>query len=140
MKSDPLSKLNIRDFGISKFIDESTRSHTFKGGQHIAYMAPEGWRNQANTFKLDVYSVGLVFYQILALKHPLASKVTDLGNFLEWERVHLYENCPDVRTFRNELPVSISQLLSRMVNKRPSDRPHWDEVLAMLTKPGIDDP
>jgi hypothetical protein len=133
-------KLKISDFGISKFIDESTRLHTFKGGQHIAYMAPEGWRNQPNTFKLDVYSVGLVFYQILALKHPLASKVVDLGNFLDWETVHLYENCPDVRTFRNEVPVSISQLVSRMVNKRPSDRPDWDEVLAILTKPGTDEP
>jgi serine/threonine protein kinase len=37
--------LKIGDFGISKFIDESTRLHTFKGGQHVAYMAPEGWVN-----------------------------------------------------------------------------------------------
>ncbi|MCU1298082.1 MAG: serine/threonine protein kinase [Acidobacteriaceae bacterium] len=44
--------LKIGDFGISKFVDESTRLQTFKGGQHIAYMAPEGWLNQANTFKL----------------------------------------------------------------------------------------
>jgi serine/threonine protein kinase len=32
--------LKISDFGISKFVDESTRLHTFKGGQHVAYMAP----------------------------------------------------------------------------------------------------
>jgi serine/threonine protein kinase len=34
--------LKIGDFGISKFVDESTRLQTFKGGQHMAYMAPEG--------------------------------------------------------------------------------------------------
>jgi eukaryotic-like serine/threonine-protein kinase len=28
--------LKIGDFGISKFVDESTRLHTFKGGQHVA--------------------------------------------------------------------------------------------------------
>ena len=59
--------LKIGDFGISKFVDESTRLQTFKGGQHIAYMAPEGWVGEANTFKLDVYAVGLVFFEILAL-------------------------------------------------------------------------
>ena len=47
--------LKIGDFGISKFVDESTRLHTFKGGQHVAYMAPEGWANQKNTHKLDTY-------------------------------------------------------------------------------------
>src|ERR1700730_6859573 len=64
------TKLKIGDFGISKFVDESTRLHTFKGAQHIAYMAPEGWQSQTNTICLDIYSVGLVFYEVLALKHP----------------------------------------------------------------------
>ena len=128
-------QLKIGDFGISKFVDEGTRLHTFKGGQHLAYMAPEGWQNQANTFKLDVYSVGLLFYQILTLEHPLASKVKDPNNFLDWEKVHLYQPCPDVRTLRRETPLSIAQLLSRMVSKRPTDRPEWDEVLRIVSQP-----
>ncbi len=56
----------VTDFGIAKVIDEQTRTRTFKGSQHVAYMAPEGWEYQTNTIKLDVYSVGLVYYQILA--------------------------------------------------------------------------
>jgi eukaryotic-like serine/threonine-protein kinase len=92
------STLKIGDFGISKFVDESTRLQTFKGNQHIAYMASEGWQNQPNTFKLDVYSVGLVFYQVLTLKHPLMDKVKDPSNFLDWEKAHLYEQCGDVRS------------------------------------------
>jgi eukaryotic-like serine/threonine-protein kinase len=129
--------LKIGDFGISKFVDESTRLHTFKGGQHIAYMAPEGWEGLANTFKLDVYSVGLVFYQILTLKHPLLNKVKDPNNFLDWEKAHLYQPCPDVRTMRSDVPLSIAQLLSRMVSKRPDDRPSWDEALKLLSQPEI---
>jgi serine/threonine protein kinase len=128
-------KLKIGDFGISKFVDESTRLHTFKGHQHAWYMAPEGWANQANTIKIDVYSAGLVFYQILTLKHPLLQYVNDPDNFLDWEKAHLYQSCPDVRTLRQEVPLSIAQLLSRMVNKRPNDRPSWDEVLNVLTQP-----
>ena len=132
-------KLKIGDFGISKFVDESTRLHTFKGGQHIAYMAPEGWENQTNTVFLDVYSVGLVFYEILTLRHPLLRHVNDPSNFLDWEKAHLYQQCPDIRTLRNEVPLSIAQLLSRMVSKRPGDRPFWDDVLRVLSQPEVGD-
>jgi eukaryotic-like serine/threonine-protein kinase len=134
------SKLKIGDFGISKFVDESTRLHTFKGGQHIAYMAPEGWQNQTNTVYLDLYSVGLVFYEILTLKHPLLRHVNDPSNFLDWEKAHLYQQCPDVRTLRSDVPLPIAQLLARMVSKRPGDRPFWDEVLKVLSQPEIVSP
>ncbi len=82
--------LKISDFGISKFVDESTRLHTFKGGQHVAYMAPEGWAGDKNTHKLDVYAVGIVFFEILTTKHPLLPRVKDQGNTLDWEKAHLY--------------------------------------------------
>ena len=131
------STLKIGDFGISKFVDESTRLHSFKGGQHVRYMAPEGWEYQTNTIKLDVYSVGLVYYEILTLKHPLLPHVKDPDNFLDWEKAHLYQQCPDVRTLRSDVPLSIAQLLSRMVGKRPGDRPYWDEVLKVLSQPEI---
>lgn len=133
-------RLKIGDFGISKFVDESTRLHTFKGAQHTGYMAPEAWENQANTIQIDVYSVGLVFYEVLTLEHPLLRHVHDPSNFLEWEKAHLYQQCPDVRTLRNEIPLSIAQLLSRMVGKRPADRPFWDEVLKILSQPEVDGP
>jgi len=100
-------------------------------------MAPEGWANQTNTIKIDVYSVGLVFYEILTLKHPLLWHVNDPGNFLDWEKAHLYQQCPDVRTLRNDVPLSIAQLLSRMVSKRPNERPFWEEVLSVLSQPEI---
>jgi serine/threonine protein kinase len=128
-------RLKIGDFGIAKFVDETTRVHTFKGGQHIAYMAPEAWELQKNTYKIDVYSVGLVFYQILTLKHPLADKIKDPGNWIEWERVHLYEVCDDVRKQRSEVSIGLAQLLARMVAKRPQERPDWDEILHLISQP-----
>lgn len=130
--------LKISDFGISKFVDESTRLHTFKGGQHIAYMAPEGWVNEKNTFKLDVYAVGLLFFEILILKHPFRPQVKDQGSIHEWERIHLYGAIPDLQKEREGLPISLVQLISRMVAKRPQDRPNWDEILRVLSDPGIE--
>lgn len=130
-------KLKIADFGISKFVDENTRHYTFKGAQHVWYMAPEGWANQANTIQVDVYSVGLVFYQILTLRHPLLAHVKDPNNILDWQKVHLYQPCYDVRTIRADVPLSIAQLLSRMVAKKVGDRPFWDEILRVLSQPEV---
>ncbi len=130
--------LKIGDFGISKFADEGTRLHTFKGIQHFAYKAPEGWANEKNTYKLDVYSVGLIFFEILILKHPLSPRVKDVGSASEWEKVHLFEACPDPRTLRDDLPISLAQLILRMAAKRPQDRPDWPEVLGALRRPLVE--
>jgi serine/threonine protein kinase len=125
--------LKLGDFGISKFVDESTRDKTFKGGQNIRYMAPEGWESAANTFKLDTYSVAIVFFEILALEHPFEHALRDANDWHEWERVHLFETCPDVRSARAEVSAAIAQLIQRMLSKRPQERPDWDDVLRILT-------
>jgi serine/threonine protein kinase len=122
--------LKISDFGISKFVDESMRLHTFKGAQHIAYMAPQGWQNKTNTVYLDVYSVGLVFYEVLTLKHPLLHHVNDPDNFLDWEKAHLYQQCPDVRALRNEVPGDLPGLTDKAR--------HWpEETVSPLRLPAL---
>jgi len=126
------ARFRVSDFGISKVLDAHTRSHTFKGRQHFMYMAPEGWREEANTPKIDVYSAGLVFFEILTLGHPLETHVTNKDDWRAWEHAHLFRVCPDIRSSRANVPVSISQLLLRMVAKRPQDRPVWEEVLRVL--------
>jgi serine/threonine protein kinase len=130
--------LKIGDFGISKFADEGTRFHTFKGIQHLAYKAPEGWAGEKNTYKLDVYSVGLIFFEILVLEHPLSSRVKDVGNASEWEKAHLFEACPDPRNLRDDVPISLAQLILRMAAKRPQSRPDWPEVLGVLRSPLVE--
>ena len=124
--------LKISDFGISKVIDEQTRQHTFKGRQHVWYMAPEAWTLKDNTLKLDVYSVGLVFYEILTLMHPLKHFISDTNDFEQWRQAHLYELCEDVRNSRTDVSLAMAQLLQRMVAKKAEERPDWDEIIKIL--------
>ncbi len=126
----------IADFGIAKVALEQTRPDTFKGVQHVWYMAPEVWRREKNTPKIDVYSVGLVFYEILTLNHPLLSRVSDPSDWTEWREVHLNIPCPDVRESRADVPLSLAKLLLRMTDKSPGNRPDWDEILAGLNVSG----
>lgn len=122
----------IADFGIAKVASDPTRPETFKGIQPVWYMAPEVWRGETNTRKIDVYSAGLVFYEVLTLEHPLLSYVRDPTDWVKWREVHLSVPCPDVRAVRPEIPLSLAKLIMRMTDKSPGNRPDWDEVLAGL--------
>lgn len=123
----------IADFGISKIAIEPTRPETFKGTQAVSYMAPEVWNQQKHSFKIDVYSVGLVFYEILMLQHPLLSQIDDPSNFLDWRNAHLNKLCPDIRQIRSDISASMARVLLKMVDKYPANRPTWEEVLAVLS-------
>lgn len=126
------SQIKIGDFGISKVIEETTRTHSFKGIQHIRYKAPESWRFESNTTKIDVYSVGLIFYEILSLVHPLEASVRNPADWSEWETAHLVSIPKSLRIVRPEVGLVITQLIDRMMSKRPEDRPEWSEVLQRL--------
>ena len=53
--------IKIGDFGISKSVSDTTRTITFKGYGTSEYIAPEGWKFEKNTIKMDIYSMGIVF-------------------------------------------------------------------------------
>ena len=125
-------RFKVADFGISKLVAERTRTRTFKGVGPITHMAPEAWQLENNTTKLDVYSAGLVFYEILTLRNPLEGVAKGANDFDAWRQAHLYHPVPDVRTLRDDVPLSVSQLLSRMVSKRPQDRPDWNEIIEVV--------
>lgn len=119
----------IADFGIARISSEYTRAETFKGIQMLWYKAPEVWRQEKNTFKIDVYSVGLVFYQILTLEHPLMQHASQPFDWDRWREIHLTIQCPSVRDIRPDVPIHLAKLLLRMVDKSPGNRPDWDEVI-----------
>jgi len=60
--------LKLCDFGIAKLVDAETRTKTFKGAGTYPYMAPECWTGNANTKAMDIYSLGIIFFEILTLK------------------------------------------------------------------------
>lgn len=127
----------IADFGVAKFASAATRptAETLKGMQPVWYMAPEAWRDEANDFRLDVYSVGLVFYEILTLEHPLLKHVSEPWNHVKWRTVHESVPCEDVRVSRVDVPLSIAKVLLRMVDKLRGNRPTWDDVVAAIEFP-----
>jgi serine/threonine protein kinase len=62
---DSDEKLLITDFGLARYINEKTRTKSFKGSGTIPYMAPECWTGETNTISMDIYSLGILFFEIL---------------------------------------------------------------------------
>lgn len=60
----------ITDFGLAKIANGTTRTKTFKGWGSRLYMAPEAFSYTENTIQMDIYSMGIVFYQLATLKYP----------------------------------------------------------------------
>ncbi len=121
----------ITDLGIAKIGGQSTRPGTFKQTQSLWYRAPEAWHGEQHTYKMDVYSTGLLFYQILTLNHPFIVSGSYIDD-VEWRNIHLYRLLPDIRKIRNDVPVPIIDLIVKMTQKSPGDRPDWNYVLAVL--------
>lgn len=81
--------LKLTDFGISKFLNEATRTLTFKGSGTPRYMAPEIWENKHATPATDLYSLGIILFEALTGKPPFES-----DDVYELRRMHLYTPSP----------------------------------------------
>lgn len=114
---DSKNNLLITDFGLAKYINQKTRTRTFKGYGTVPYMAPECWTGDDNSILMDIYSLGVIFYEILTGKLPYNAK-----NETEWKECHLYTLFPDITNNRTGVTVKLNQIIQKMTNKRASQR------------------
>lgn len=121
----------LTDFGLAKLAAHETRTQTFKGVQHKHYKAPEGWKRETNSFSMDVYSAGIVFFEILARVHPFEIRGR-LTTSDDWRDTHLFADRPRLRDIRSDVPPAVSSLISEMMAVARSDRPSWESVLDVL--------
>ncbi len=123
----------ISDFGLSKIVGATTRTLTFKGINHIRYCAPEAWQQEKNTPAMDMYSMGIVFYEVATLHHPYNVKTS--GNQIEaWKNAHFSQLPDDPRNHNSSLDFGLSQVILKMLAKRPENRyGSWGEVVERLT-------
>jgi serine/threonine protein kinase len=124
--------LKISDFGLSKVTSAPTRTQTFKGINHVKYCAPEAWLLEKNTPAMDMYSMGIVFYELATLTYPYSVKTT--GDIVEsWKNAHLIQIPQAPNKLNTSLDTVLTQLVMKMIAKRPDNRySNWDEAIRML--------
>ncbi len=121
----------ILDFGLAKLLDTATKQdeeHTSametlaktRAGMvmgTISYMSPEQARGQPVDPRSDIFSLGIVFYEMVAGELPFqGSNVVDTMHAIAYEEVR------PVTVIRKNLPMDVHRIVSRCLRKRPEDR------------------
>jgi hypothetical protein len=109
----------LGDFGISTLDDE--RSISGGGGLTVHYAPPEVLEGSTATAVSDVYSFAATLFTLLDGTRPFAPAAGQRQSVGELARRIMLENPPQLR--RDDVPRSLSSLLTRTMSKRPEDRP-----------------
>jgi serine/threonine-protein kinase len=109
--------IKVLDFGIAKAKDASahTQDGTVKG--KYAYMAPEQLRSEDADRRVDIFALGVVGFEMLALRR-LFQRKTDYLTF----RAVMELPIPNLRDFRPDLPKSVAEVFRRALERDPMNR------------------
>jgi len=131
----PLIKL--LDFGIAKLAgSDDSRVQRTRTGMMMGtplYMSPEQARARGLDARTDIYSLGVVAYEMLLGRPPFVS-----DSAMEIVAAHLHQAPPPPSTLRPDLPAPLERMLLDMLNKDPARRPGLAlirEQLAALSGP-----
>jgi serine/threonine-protein kinase len=123
----------ITDFGIATGPDWTrvTKAGSIIGSAR--YMSPEQVRSKPVDVRSDIYSLGVVMYEMLAGHPPF-----DGANMPEIARHHLNTPPPPLSEIRSDLPAGLEKVVMRCLEKLPEDRfVSMDELLGGLVGLGL---
>ncbi len=107
----------VLDFGIAKVKDASAHTQTGAVKGKYAYMAPEQLRGASVDRRADVFALGVVAYEMLALRR-LFQRKTDYLTF----RAVMEQPIPDVRRYRADVPEALAEAIARALDRDPDQR------------------
>ena len=126
----------ISDFGLAKVASESTRTMSFKGYGTLPYIAPEAWKSEKNTIQMDIYSMGIVFYQLALLDYPYEIATHDEESF---RNAHLFSRIKRTSELKNILGADMASTVLAMLEKPIQKRlKSWDEIERQLGNPSLE--
>ncbi|WP_224248917.1 serine/threonine protein kinase [Hyalangium gracile] len=109
--------LKIVDFGIAKAANQSHRTLTGVIKGKLSYMAPEQIRAMPLDLRVDVYSLGVVFYELLTGRKPFnATTEASMAQAI------LFEPPVPVLQRRPDLPQAVARILDRALAKDRDQR------------------
>ena len=113
--------------GLSKMMGGG-KLKTIQGTR--TYIAPETIRKQTPTFQTDLYSLGILFFEVLTGRTPFQAPTPE-----ELLKRHLRDEPPNPSEFNPNVSQEMDRLVNRLLKKKPTDRPaSVDEVLSELKR------
>ncbi|MBR1417042.1 MAG: Stk1 family PASTA domain-containing Ser/Thr kinase [Bacilli bacterium] len=109
--------VKITDFGIAMAMNSTqlTQTNSVMGSVH--YLPPEQANGKSATLQSDIYSMGILMYELLSGKLPYKG-----DNAVEIALKHLKEPFPSIREIMPEIPQSVENIILKATAKNPKNR------------------
>lgn len=109
--------LKILDFGIARALSETALTETNHVMGSVQYLSPEQAKGQSTDESSDIYSIGIVLYELLT-GHPPFNGETPVSVAIK----HIQEELPSIRKERPSIPQSIENVIMKATRKEKSLR------------------
>ena len=130
-------KVKIMDFGIAMALNsnELTQTNSVMGSVH--YLPPEQANGSGSTIKSDIYSLGILMYELLIGKVPFKG-----DNAVEIAIKQMKEPIPSICQQNPDIPQSVENIVLRACAKNPKNRydsvkEMYDDIQNALTPDGL---
>ena len=111
--------IKVADFGIARFSRDGTRTMTEDAIGSVHYISPEQARGEITDDKADIYSMGVVMYEMLTGQLPFQS-----DNAVSIAIMQLQQEAKPPREINPEIPLGLEQITMRAMQKNPNNRYH----------------
>lgn len=111
--------IKVTDFGIARFSRSDTKTMTEDAIGSVHYISPEQARGEITDDKADLYSVGVVMYEMLTGQLPFQS-----DNAVSIAIMQLQQEAKPPREINPEIPLGLEQITLRAMQKNPNNRYH----------------
>lgn len=114
----PNACIKVTDFGIARFSRSDSRSFRENcaiGSVH--YVSPEQARGEQTDARSDLYSVGVVLYEMLTGRLPFESECDE-----SVAEMQVREDAPSLRSINPSVPLGLEQITLKAMQKDPADR------------------
>nr|WP_242039584.1 serine/threonine-protein kinase [Anabaena sphaerica] len=124
--------VKILDFGIAKFLNSATPNKTKGFHGTLPYCSPEQLDGGELDSRSDIYSLGVMMFEMLTGKKPWQPETNYFG---AWYKVHQFEKPREMALVNPyiEVPQQLNDLIMACLEKKPENRPqNMRKILQVL--------
>lgn len=132
--------IKITDFGIAMALNATQLTQTNSAMGSVHYFSPEQASGKGASLKSDVYSLGIMMYELLTGSLPFKGDTA-----VEIALKHLKEPVPSIRDVLPDLPQSVENIIISATAKNPKNRYNnanemHNDLLTVLNKERLNEP